>query len=189
MTGTPRSYFEELYGRDDDPWGFATSFYETRKYAVTVACLPEDHYQSAFEPGCSIGVLTERLAGRCDTLLAVDLMEGVVGSARSRTARWAGVTVERRTLPDEWPDGPFDLLVLSELCYYFDEPVLRGMLATATRSLRPGATVVAVHWRGPTDYPLTGDQAHRVLAETAGLDRVVQHWEETFALDVWRYEG
>ena len=58
MTSTSRSYFEEMYREDADPWGFETSPYEHRKYAVTVASLPKLRYRSAYEPGCSVGVLS-----------------------------------------------------------------------------------------------------------------------------------
>lgn len=184
---TPRSYFEGLYRRDEDPWDFATSAYEARKYAITLASLPAGRYRRAFEPGCSIGVLTEGLTLRCDSLLAVDHMDEAVGAAKARMMGQSGVTVERRTVPEEWPEGPFDLLVLSEVAYYFDADGLRRLLAVATASLEAEAVVVAVHWRGVTDYPLTGDEAHAIMASTPGLDGVVHHLEEAFALDVWRY--
>ncbi|MDQ6839986.1 MAG: nodulation S family protein [Actinomycetota bacterium] len=186
-TRTPRSYFEELYGSDGDPWDFATSSYEARKYAITLASLPDDRYRRAFEPGCSIGVLTVGLAARCDAVVAVDHMDAAVAAARARTASVSGVTVERRTIPEEWPEGPFDLVVLSEVAYYFDGDGLRRLLDVATQSMGEAAVVVAVHWRGATDYPLSGDQAHAVIAGTAGFDEVVHHLEDRFVLDVWRY--
>ena len=62
MTSTSRSYFEEIYREDADPWNFETSPYEHRKYGVTVASLPKPRYRSAYEPGCSVGVLSELLA-------------------------------------------------------------------------------------------------------------------------------
>ncbi|MDQ2726640.1 MAG: nodulation S family protein [Actinomycetota bacterium] len=186
---TPRSYFEDLYRRDTDPWRFATSAYEARKYAITLASLPDDHYQRAFEPGCSVGVLTEGLAARCDSVLAVDHMDEAVAAARVRLAGHPGVRVQRRTVPEEWPEGPFDLVVLSEVAYYFDDDGLRRLLAVATASTGPGAVIVAVHWRGVTDYPLTGDQAHAVMAATPGLVEVVHHLEDSFVLDVWRLQG
>lgn len=182
----PRSYFEDLYRHDDDPWAFATSWYESRKYALTLAALPERRYARAFEPGCSIGVLTAGLAGRCDRVLAADHMDHAVRAAGARTAGLGGVTVERRTIPEDWPTGPFDLLVLSEVCYYFDGPELRSLLDLAVTSLAPGATIVAVHWRGATNYPLGGDRTHEILAATEGFEAVASHREEAFVLDVWR---
>jgi len=185
VTRTPRSYFEDLYARDPDPWGFGRRWYEARKYALTVACLPERRYRSGFEPGCSIGVLTESLAPRCDRLLAVDYVPSAVAEARRRLAGLAHVTVEERTVPEQWPDGPFDLLVLSELCYYFDRSELEQLLKVAGATLVPGATVVAAHWRGETNYPLSGDETHDVLGAVIGGEPVVHHAEPELLLDVW----
>ena len=61
----PDHYFTDMYAEASDPWGLAERWYEQRKYAITVAMLPQPRYRHAFEPGCSVGVLTERLAGRC----------------------------------------------------------------------------------------------------------------------------
>ena len=34
-------YFAGIYAAADDPWGLASRWYERRKYALTVAALPE----------------------------------------------------------------------------------------------------------------------------------------------------
>ena len=62
MTSVEAGYFDDMYARSDDPWGFTSRWYERRKYAISLAMLPQERYDSAFEPGCSIGVLTGRLA-------------------------------------------------------------------------------------------------------------------------------
>ncbi|WP_411701383.1 bifunctional PIG-L family deacetylase/class I SAM-dependent methyltransferase, partial [Conyzicola sp.] len=87
------AYFDDLYGRHDDPWGFTDRWYEERKRAVTLASLPEQHYGSALEVGCSIGVLTSELAGRCSALLAVDVSRAAVEAARARVADEPAVSV------------------------------------------------------------------------------------------------
>ena len=66
-----RAHFEALYAADPDPWDFETSAYEQAKYDATIAALPPGPISTALEVGCSIGVLTERLARPCDRLLAV----------------------------------------------------------------------------------------------------------------------
>ena len=73
-----------LYRDGADPWSFETSAYEARKRAVTLASLPHGRYRRAFEPGCSIGTLTEQLADRCDRLLAADVSERAVARNRAR---------------------------------------------------------------------------------------------------------
>ncbi len=68
----PANYFEALYARERDPWRFETSGYERAKYDATLNALPKTCYRSGLEIGCSIGVLTERLAKRCERLIATD---------------------------------------------------------------------------------------------------------------------
>lgn len=185
MSRMPIAYFEKLYAADPDPWGMEQRWYEQRKYALTLASLPRKRYRSAFEPACSVGVLTELLAGRCDTLLSCDVMDVPLYRARSRVAGLDHVRVERASLPEDWPPGPFDLLILSEMAYYFSADDLAALLDAATASLAPGADVVAVHWRGETDYPLSGDETHRLLGEVPGWRPVARHEEADFLLDVW----
>jgi hypothetical protein len=185
----PKEYFERLYEEDADPWGFATSWYEARKYALTIAALPKATYRSAFEPGCSIGVLTEQLATRCGQVLAGDEIPSVDEQARARTASLANVEVCHLTIPDDWPDTRFDLVVLSEIGYYFDQPELEALLRLSHESLEPGGNLVAVHWRGATNYPLTGDRTHEVIDGSPGLSSRVHHLEKEFILDVWERTG
>lgn len=187
MTRTAPGYFERLYRSSDDPWGLASRAYERRKFAVTVACLPEEHYRSAFEPGCSIGALSERLAPRCGRLLAMDHMPAARQVATRRLRHLPHVEVVAGVVPEDWPEGPFDLLVLSEVCYYFDAGELGGLVERAVRSLEPGATVIAVHWSGETDYPLTAAETHALLSATPDWHPVVHHVDEQFLLDVWRH--
>jgi cyclopropane fatty-acyl-phospholipid synthase-like methyltransferase len=184
-------YFDAMYQAAGDPWGFEDRWYEQRKYAISLAQLPCARYRSAFEPGCSIGVLTRQLAARCDALLACDLAAAAVDAAAGRTADLGHVRVERRDIPRQWPPGRFDLVVLSEILYYFGDEDLRQVLASATAALEPEGTLLAVHWRHPvTEYPRSGDDVHRVLAAQPGLARLVCHAEPDFLAEVYiRTEG
>ena len=40
MTSMHRTYFDEMYQCDPDPWQFESSWYEQRKYALTSGCTP-----------------------------------------------------------------------------------------------------------------------------------------------------
>jgi hypothetical protein len=48
---------------------------------------------------------------------------------------------------------------------------------------------VGAHWRGETDYPLTGDAAHEVINSNNNLRRIVRHLEDDFVLDLWERVG
>ncbi len=186
MGSTDRAYFDEMYRSDPDPWQFESSWYEQRKYALTMAALPDPHYRSAFEPGCSIGVLSSLLAERCDRLLATDIVPKVLERARARCSNAAHVHFEARAIPDEWPTGPFDLVVLSEIAYYFDRPTLNEIIARMLATSDPAATIVGVHWRGATNYPLAGDEAHQIIDLQPQLQHEIHYSDSAFLLDVWR---
>jgi hypothetical protein len=164
MGSLPSAYFDALYTRDPDPWGFAKSPYEAEKYASTLAALPRPRYRSGIEVGCSIGVLSGALAERCDALLGIDVAAAAIESARQRNRHHANLRFACRIFPggtgDVAPPEGFDLVMLSEVLYYLDGETLWSA-ARATRAMAaPAADVLLVHWLGPTpDYPLTGDEA------------------------------
>ncbi len=165
----PPAWFEAEYARDPDPWRFATSEYERTKYADTLAALDPRRFASAFEVGCSIGVLTAQLASRCDRLLAVDVAEAALGRARQACAEWPDVRFARMRVPDEWPEGQFDLILLSEVLYYVEPSEIDRVARSVLATLNPGGVALLVHWTGPTDYPCSGDEtAERFIAACAG---------------------
>jgi hypothetical protein len=178
-------YFEELYAESADPWSLEHRWYEERKYALTMASLPRARYRRAFEPGCSVGVLTAMLAGRCDELLASDVADAAITATRRRVAAEPHVTVYRLQIPHEWPGGAFDLIVLSEIAYYLEPRDLVALAGRAADSLTDDGALVVVHWRHRVeDYPLRGDEVNRVLCHAPGLGVLAHHEERDFRLDV-----
>ncbi len=183
----PEEYFTGVYAGADDPWGFVDRWYEERKRALTLAALPQRRYRSGFEPGCSLGVLTLDLAGRCDTLLATDVSSEALSRAAARLAGAPHVRLAQAALPAGWPAGTFDLVVLSELLYYLGDADLVAVAAAAVAAVEPGGTLLSVHWRHPVaDYPQTGDAVQDAVAEAAAgeLVRTVHHVEADLALSV-----
>jgi SAM-dependent methyltransferase len=183
------TWFEDLYRHRADPWDFATNAYERAKYARTLAALgpPERRFGRALEAGCSIGVFTALLAPRCRELVALDASATAVARATERVAPLPHVRVERRVLPEDLPDGPFDLVVCSEILYYWSERLLRRFLTAAESLLAPGGSLLAVHWRPPTrTYPLRGDEVHRILADQLRLDHAFGERAPRYLID--RYD-
>ncbi len=189
-----REYFEGMYAADPDPWGFATRWYEQRKYALTLAALTRERYGSVFEPGCSIGVLSAQLARRCDRLLSCDLVDVAVQQARARldalTGDHATTEVRQWDAHDAWPAGTVDLVVVSEMLYYLDADDAAAFMRAAADHLSETGELVLVHWRQRVpEYPLTGDEAHEIACATAGLE-VVGHYDDAdLRLDVLARPG
>jgi hypothetical protein len=181
----PADHFASMYAADPDPWGFTSRWYERRKYDLTLAALPHPRYARAYEPGCSIGVLTQGLAARCDLLLAEDVAEAAVRAAQERTVGCPGVQVGRRAVPEEWPEGRWDLVVVSELAYFLDAADRELLWRRVEDSLLPGGTLLAVHWRPAVDgWPATGDQVHAELRRREGWTSLARHEEPDLLLDV-----
>jgi SAM-dependent methyltransferase len=182
----PESYFAEMYRDCADPWHLAERWYERRKYALTAAALPAPRYRRAFEPGCSVGVLSELLAERCDRLLSWDRRPEAVAVAGRRLARFDGAEVAQGTVPGAWPEGEFDLIVLSELLYYFDADERARIQHAALDSLSAGGHLIAVHWRHPVpEHAAEADEVHRELRASPRLLSVARHEEDDFLLDVF----
>jgi cyclopropane fatty-acyl-phospholipid synthase-like methyltransferase len=182
----PPSYFDALYARDPDPWRFATSTYERAKYTATLTALPTQRIGTAFEVGCSIGVLTRQLAQRCTSLLAVDVAETALAEARQRCADLPHVTIRRLCIPQEWPADQFDLILFSEVLYYLSPADVAMTARHARRTLRPGCTILLVHYILPTDYPCTGDAASQIFIEALGFPPIRQRRDECYRLDLFR---
>jgi SAM-dependent methyltransferase len=178
------AYFNDLYANAPDPWGLSTRRYEARKYAITLASLPRERYRRAFEPGCSIGVLTRMLATRANTVVATDISEVVLATAVQGGAP-SNVTFQLGDAPHEWPAGSFDLIMFSELGYYFDQATLDEFVLRTLASLESDGHLVAVHWRTPVaEYPADAERVHATLAASP-LDRLARYADAHFLLEIY----
>ncbi len=181
----PPSYFDTVYAASADPWNFETSEYEAGKYQDTLAHLPRPRYQNALEIGCSIGVLTELLAARCENLLSVDVSARALATARARCADHANVHFAQMQVPAEMPEGCFDLIVLSEVGYYWQRnDLLKAATLLAARQ-PPGAHLILVHFTPfVSDYPLTGDQVHTLWLQRPEWRSIDRSRAERYRLDL-----
>lgn len=181
---TGRAYFEALYATEPDPWGYETSAYEAAKYDETLAILGTTPVPRALEIGCSIGVLTARLAPLCAALLAVDVAATALHRARLRCASLPQVSFAQASIPAWFPEGAFDLVVLSEVLYYLNEAELNTLAAQLRAHLAPGGRVLLVHWLGETNAPLSGDEAASLLIAATRFPVAVQRRFPRYRIDL-----
>jgi protein-L-isoaspartate O-methyltransferase len=183
---TSEEFFEAKYQEAADPWNFAGSRYEQDRYGTIVAALGNRRFRRAFEPGCSIGVLTERLARHCERVEAMDIAATAVCRARERCAHLSNVAISHGALPEDLPAGRFDLIVFSEIGYYLETAALAGMCERLAQMLEPGGVFLAVHWLGTSpDHVLTGQQVHEAIGGTRGLARVNSKKYDGFWMEEW----
>ncbi len=183
-------YFARMFESSDDPWSFKSRWYEARKRALTLAALPQRRYARAYEPGCANGELSVGLAERCDSLLCSDGTPRAVELARERLAGYAHVSVSEAWVPENWPDGQFDLIVISELGYFLSLDALDRVAARTRASLAPGGTVLACHWRWPIKgCELDGDAVSARLEARLQLPLATRIDDRDFRLDMWFGDG
>lgn len=191
MSGTSlnAAYFDGIFQADDDPWDLASSEYEAAKFRHTRDALSGRRYARALEIGCAHGVLTGQLIGLCDTLLAVDISTAALAKAHDRVGDRPGITLQLMAFPREVPDGPpFDLVILSEVAYYWGLVDLDRAAEWLRDHVAAGGRIILVHYTGETDYPQTGEGAVEALwAELAADFSVVTAEKcEGYRLDLWK---
>ena len=179
--------FDTLYSDAIDPWNFRHSAYEREKYAATLGALPRPRYRRAIEAGCSIGELTRRLARRADSVLGLDVSAVAVTEARRVHGATPGLAFETCELPDGWPAGEADLVVLSELLYFLEPAEIDALAARVADTLVPGGHCVVVCWLGENDRTLDGDGASERFARAFadGGAVVAARREPDYRIDVF----
>lgn len=192
MKTTERAFFEQLHA-DGDPWDLATDPYEQRRYDIVATHVEPGRYDTAFEPGCSVGELTARLAERCGHVDAIDIAERAVAQARARCAGLPNVSISQGALPDAIPKRQYDLIAFVEVGYYFSAEVLADLCGTLERLVRPGGRLLAAHWIGESaDHVLSGHAVHTILqARLTGVMVTNEEHRDArrdgFVLGVWDY--
>jgi hypothetical protein len=124
-------------------------------------------------------------AQRCDALVATDCAPTAVEQARVRLGGHSHVEVGRMQVPHEWPDGPFDLVVLSELLYYLDGDRREALITRTMGSLSDDGHIVTVHYWSAAKVPGTSDDVHDGFRRHPGLRKMVTHGDADFVLDVF----
>jgi cyclopropane fatty-acyl-phospholipid synthase-like methyltransferase len=183
---TSAEFFEQKYRENADPWDFARSEYEQSRYGAIIAALGERRYERAFEPGCSVGELTWRLASHCEHVDAMDISATAIDRAKLCCSGLPNVTLRVGGLPHHIPEGSFDLIVFSEIGYYFDEARLQELGKSLVDHISSSGTLLAAHWLGTSkDHVLSGDRVHEVLGGLDGLRLNCTKRYEKFRLDRW----
>ena len=176
-------FFEEKYRRDADPWNFEKSKYEQSRYDAIVAAVQGKRYRAAFEPGCSVGALTAKLVSLCDRVEAIDFAASAIATARKRCPQ-EEVTFRVMGLPERLPLYGFDLIVLSEIGYYFTPEQWTDIVASLATTSSPGTTFITAHWLGVSpDHRMSGDEVHSILRANRNLHLVHEERRPGFRLD------
>lgn len=184
-----KSYFDQLYTRDQDPWNFESSTYEIEKYHKSLYFL-KPTYTNVLEVGCSIGVFTNLLADRTKKLLAIDISELPLVQASKNCSSHSQVRFKKMDVTIEFPNDFFDLITLSEVGYYLSKEDLLQLYKRCESQLISGGQLLMVHWTSHVrEYPLTGKEVHKIFElefeDSEKFELLDEYHHELYELKLW----
>jgi SAM-dependent methyltransferase len=158
-----RSFFDAIW-KDGDYWSFESSPFEAAKHARQLDLVRDRRYDRALEIGCGAGAFTRLLAQSCRNIVGLDVSAAAIERARARGTADGAIDfrVTNAMEYDPAPDGPFDLVVISETIYYL------GWLYT----------LFEVAWFVATVFDATRDEGRLLMTNTHGTgeDRLHTRW-------------
>jgi 2-polyprenyl-3-methyl-5-hydroxy-6-metoxy-1,4-benzoquinol methylase len=168
MSSHGPQHFQRIYAASEDPWNYRNSDYERAKRDAVIKALARRRFRSGLEVGCSIGRLTHRLADCCDQLLGVDFIDKALAAARVTCGKQPWVSFRNVQVPRGWPEGQFDLIVLSEVLYFLSSEDSLSLVALCKHSLAADGVILLVNWldKSPDD-PCSGDEAALRFIDTS----------------------
>ena len=180
-------FFDHFFD-DGDPFGFDVKAEEQLKFQRTLEVCGEGSLGRVLELGCAVGTFTEMLAPRATDVLALDVSQAAVDQVARRLHDRPNVRATAMTIPGEFPEEAFDLVVASDVLYYLSVEQLQRCVDRIEAVLSDGAAFVAVHYVPRMGSVLNGDEAHDVLAARTTLKHVLAERTEFGAGRTYRVD-
>jgi hypothetical protein len=138
--------------------------------------------------GYANGILTEKLARRCQSLLSIDVSEIAQMQAIDRCQQLTNIKFELMSVPESFPTECFDLIVLSEVGYYWSWEDLHKAQGLIVDRLESQGHLLLVHWTADRGIlSLTGDEVHDDFLKLVPdkLRRIKGLTEDKYRLDLF----
>lgn len=181
--------FDELHAADEDPWQLATSAYEAQKRQALLDAMGTG-YRRTLEVGCSIGTLSAELADHSVSVTAIDASQAAIDTAKKRYGKNSQIDFQCLTVPFEWPEGQFDLVVLSEIGYFMAPQQWEETLQRIHTTTDATFTLALCHWLGEIeDWPADAEAVHEQCRKFwPNATVVTTERTENYILEVLRIE-
>ena len=170
-------FFEHFFD-EGDPFGFDRNPEEQLKFRRTLEVCGENALGRVLELGCAVGTFTELLAPRAEEVVALDVSQAAVDRVLERLRGAGNVRGVAMSIPGEFPDGPFDLVVASDVLYYLPVADLKHCVDRIEASLADGGAFVAVHYVPRMGSVLNGEEAHDVIIAHTRLEHTLSERAE-----------
>ena len=177
-----RARLDSLFAGTVDPMGFdrpAEGLRFRRAEELLDQVTNTSLFHRALEIGCAEGHFTERMATRCQHLLAVDISATAVARAHARCRHYGHVECAAWNLRHDSVPGSFDLIVAVGVLEYIRSPfTLRAVRDKLVSALSPGGHLLAGTTVSPFDDTwagrlfVRGTWVHGFLGQDARLTPV-----------------
>jgi SAM-dependent methyltransferase len=182
-----RDAFARFHNAEQQTTRATSAEYERFRHQSVMGALSRRYYAHALEPGCGAGELTAQLARTCDRVTAIDLLQSDVARARARCAPWASVKIHCADIRTYLPEDPVDLIVFSEIGYYFSASELVSIARNLASRMVPGGEFIAAHWlNAGSDHVLHADAVHCQLLANLALRWMTGERYGGLRLDLWK---
>lgn len=130
-----------------DAWNYTRNAFEEDRFGMIVDTLSAIHAAKALEVGCAEGHLTRRLAGSVEDLLACDIMPEAIERARANCDDLDNIRFLAMDVRTHWPEEMFDLVVYSDVLYFFSKREVRRVIRDSAQHVRErGHLLFANEW-------------------------------------------
>ncbi|MEM8980613.1 MAG: trifunctional glycosyltransferase/class I SAM-dependent methyltransferase/polysaccharide deacetylase [Pseudomonadota bacterium] len=186
-------YWETVFA-NQNPWDYDNS-YEQTKYDQTIDLLPKRSFDRALELACAEGHFTQMLAPLVGELVATDISDTALKRASEACASHTNISYQQLDLKKGEIPGTFDLIVCSEVLYYFESRKDLKMIAQKlAKHLAPGGLILMAHgnisvnapketgfdWEHPFDARSIGE----IFAADPALTLVQEAWSDIYGIQL-----
>jgi SAM-dependent methyltransferase len=125
---------------------------------------------------------------RATDVLALDVPPAAAEQVVRRMRDYPNVRVKVMTIPAEFPDGTFDLVVASNVLYYLPVEDVQRCLDKIEAALAEDGALVAVHYVPRIGSMLDGDETHDILTAHTNLRHMLGERTEFGAGRIYRVD-
>ena len=146
---TVRRKMDRVFGRGADPYRYSESPYEQARLDAMEKALAGRRYPRVLEVGAAEGHFTRRLAAVSDAVTALELSPVAAARARAAVSGQPVTLIESDVRVWDAAGAVFDAVVLGEVLYYLDKPLVQPEFEEALVRMggwvAPGGRLLLAH--------------------------------------------
>ncbi|MEE8425073.1 MAG: SAM-dependent methyltransferase [Elusimicrobiota bacterium] len=144
-----RRKMNRVFSRRADPFKYSETPYEQERLEAMAGAVAGRRWKNVLEIGAAEGHFTGRLSEIAEKVVAVELSPVAARRLREFLGGRSWVEVVESDLRDFEPSGKFDLIVLGDVLYYMDKPLVRdefeAVFPRLSSWLAPGGRMLLAH--------------------------------------------